>query len=268
MMAETVKKDTKTKNIHQKVLDVTAALGRIPKRGHNDFQNYDYVTEADILEAVSAAQVEAGIVVYPNCVKDETERFVNKDGKTITERRVLMAYTIVNVDNPKETVTLVFPGDSHDTGDKAIYKALTGAEKYFLMKTYMIPTGDDPEKDGEKPPLNPKSEHLVEKPGANLANEGKTVEELRQEIQDWLWEMSGKDGKQAKKLLEQYSAFEGKNKETGEPELVSTDDPQKLSIKWARRVHHEVRQAYNDWTGVQEAKPDYMDVPPIEDLPF
>lgn len=36
-------------------------------------------------------------------------------------------------------------GEGMDTGDKAIYKAITGAQKYVLMKTFLIPTGDDPE---------------------------------------------------------------------------------------------------------------------------
>ena len=34
-----------------------------------------------------------------------------------------------------------------DPGDKGIYKALTGAVKYALMKTFLIATGDDPEAD-------------------------------------------------------------------------------------------------------------------------
>src|SRR5699024_6730814 len=36
-----------------------------------------------------------------------------------------------------------------DAGDKAVYKAITGATKYALMKVFMIPTGDDPEQDYE-----------------------------------------------------------------------------------------------------------------------
>ena len=34
-----------------------------------------------------------------------------------------------------------------DAGDKGIYKAIAGAQKYALMKVFMIPTGDDPEAD-------------------------------------------------------------------------------------------------------------------------
>ncbi len=36
-------------------------------------------------------------------------------------------------------------------GDKGTYKAITGATKYFLLKLFLIPTGDDPETDKRKP---------------------------------------------------------------------------------------------------------------------
>ena len=41
----------------------------------------------------------------------------------------------------------VITGDALDKGDKAGYKAFTGAIKYFLADTFMVATGDDPEKD-------------------------------------------------------------------------------------------------------------------------
>ena len=36
-------------------------------------------------------------------------------------------------------------GDGADTGDKASYKAMTGAMKYALRQTFVIETGDDPD---------------------------------------------------------------------------------------------------------------------------
>ena len=42
-------------------------------------------------------------------------------------------------------------GQGADKGDKGVYKAITGAIKYVYMKTFNIPTGDDPEKNDRKP---------------------------------------------------------------------------------------------------------------------
>jgi hypothetical protein len=139
--------EAKPKNIHQKMLDVMNAVEKIPKRGHNKFHNYDYATESDVLEGVRGALVEQGLMVYPSCREDTTTQRTSGD-KVTTERRVLMDFTFVNAADPSETMVVTFPGDAHDVGDKAIYKALTGAEKQAMMKTFMIPTGDDPETSG------------------------------------------------------------------------------------------------------------------------
>ena len=42
-----------------------------------------------------------------------------------------------------------FRGVGEDAGDKAIYKALTGALKYFYIQLLSLPTGDDPEDDAQ-----------------------------------------------------------------------------------------------------------------------
>jgi len=42
------------------------------------------------------------------------------------------------------------PGIGMDTGDKAIYKAETGAQKNFLMQLFLMSTGDDPEHDNNQ----------------------------------------------------------------------------------------------------------------------
>jgi hypothetical protein len=139
--------EPKTKNIHQKILEVMAATGHVDKNGRNDFHRYDYAMESDILDAVRPELIKAGLVIYADTIADERERYADKDGKATNERNLMVEYKIVNADNPEEVVIVHFPGVGHDAGDKAVYKALTGSEKYFLMKTLLISTGDDPEKD-------------------------------------------------------------------------------------------------------------------------
>ena len=45
-----------------------------------------------------------------------------------------------------------------DKGDKAGYKAFTGALKYYLADTFMVATGDDPEKESPETKMNDKKE--------------------------------------------------------------------------------------------------------------
>src|SRR6202045_3796544 len=55
-----------------------------------------------------------------------------------------MAYTFIDVDTGEE-ITAKVAGQGLDSGDKAPYKAMTGALKYALLQSFLIATGDDPE---------------------------------------------------------------------------------------------------------------------------
>ena len=56
-----------------------------------------------------------------------------------------MAYTFADVDSDEQLVAKV-AGQGLDSGDKAPYKAQTGALKYALLQSFLLATGDDPEK--------------------------------------------------------------------------------------------------------------------------
>ena len=58
--------------------------------------------------------------------------------------QVVMAYTFTDVDTGEEITTKV-AGQGLDAGDKAPYKAMTGALKYALLQSFLLATGDDPE---------------------------------------------------------------------------------------------------------------------------
>jgi hypothetical protein len=116
-----------------------AEVGCVPKRGFNDFHKYAYATEADIVEAVRGAMSSRGVVLVPSV------RSVVREGTLTT---VLMAFQFTDGETG-ETSTHDWAGTGDDKGDKGLYKAMTGALKYFLLKTFLLPTGDDPEADAE-----------------------------------------------------------------------------------------------------------------------
>jgi len=63
-----------------------------------------------------------------------------------------MQVTFVDTESG-ESFSCIFYGDGSDSNDKAIYKAITGAQKYALMKTFLVATGDDPEQDRQAEPM-------------------------------------------------------------------------------------------------------------------
>lgn len=125
--------------LHRKLAEVMAEVGRVPKRGRNEFHKYDYATEADIVDAVRGALSSRSISIVPSV------RQVLREGTLTT---VLMAFQFTDGETG-ETSTHDWAGTGDDKGDKGLYKAMTGALKYFLLKTFLLPTGDDPEADTE-----------------------------------------------------------------------------------------------------------------------
>jgi ERF superfamily len=57
--------------------------------------------------------------------------------------------TLIDLDSGESKIYNFF-GQGQDKGDKGIYKAYTGLQKYFFMKNFLISTGDDPENDSGK----------------------------------------------------------------------------------------------------------------------
>lgn len=124
-------------SLYAKLAQVTAEVGYVQKRGYNDFHKYAYVTEADLVDAVREKLAARNVILIPSAPS------VTREGNLTT---VTMSFTFCDGDS-NQTLTVEWAGTGEDKGDKGLYKAYTGAVKYFLMKTFLIPTGDDPEAD-------------------------------------------------------------------------------------------------------------------------
>jgi hypothetical protein len=145
--------------LSRKLAEVMAAVGRVPKNGWNDFHKYHYATEADIAEAIRSELATRSITLVPSVesyeVREIPSKKAEKDSRFVTF--LSMTFTFEDGDTG-ERIEKKWLGAGEDSGDKGAYKAMTGAEKYFLLKTFIVPTGDDPESDGKKPQTKVKVE--------------------------------------------------------------------------------------------------------------
>lgn len=123
--------------VHSKMLWIMSQVSRIPKNGYNSFHKYKYVKEEDLAETVRKLFIDVGI--FPSVSVKE----VIQNGTLTT---IITEHTFTDVDTGQQIV-VSFAGSGDDKGDKGLYKAMTGDTKYLLMKTFLIPTGDDPEVD-------------------------------------------------------------------------------------------------------------------------
>lgn len=136
--------EKQSNGIVKKLATIMKGLGRVEKRGRNEFHKYDYVMEADLADAVRGELAEAGIMMVPQVLTDTVRWDQTEKGKIYYAN---FAFTFTD---GVDSINVVVPGCGQDNpGDKAPYKAFTGAEKYAIMKLFLIATGDDPENEKE-----------------------------------------------------------------------------------------------------------------------
>lgn len=115
--------------------------GVVARDRTNEFDRYKYFSEAGYKKLFTELFSNAGLELTTSI--DEVERFT-VDGKQNNGRQVKVLFTLSDVETGfAETST--FYGEGFDKGDKGLYKAYTGALKYYLANTFMVATGDDPE---------------------------------------------------------------------------------------------------------------------------
>lgn len=153
-----------SKAVFQKILNVMEGAKYLQKKGWNDAQKYKFAQEADFIDLVKPLLEKEGLIVLPSFDVMETKDFQKGEGMSakLSYRTTvhLTAEIVAIVDGSSVTVRTV--GQGWDQQDKACYKAMTGAMKYLLAKTFLVPTGDDPEiveaePEKEKPKAEPKA---------------------------------------------------------------------------------------------------------------
>ena len=141
------------KQISSKLVKILASLDSVPKKGYNRNQQYHYMREVDVLEALKKELVDNKIILLTS------SRFVEMRDKPKTDKndnKVVEFVTTVEtthrfIDSESgEELTITSVGSGYDSLDKGASKAITASVKYALMKTFMISDeGADIENDGE-----------------------------------------------------------------------------------------------------------------------
>lgn len=134
------------KSLVKKLAEVMGEVERVSKSGRNDFHRYDYATEADIVASVRGAMAKRSLMLMPSVEHTEWKEIPRKNGGADRLATLTVLFTVLDGDSGEQMSFRVL-GEGQDAGDKATYKALTGATKYALLKLFLIPTGDDPEQD-------------------------------------------------------------------------------------------------------------------------
>jgi len=137
------------------------AMSMVAKGGENKFDKYKYATLADYLDAIQKPLDEHGLIVVShideiNWMQDRE----TKGGGYEKVCRIMLRTTVIHAESG-ESMAVTVLGEGQDRGDKAFYKADTGARKYALANLFNLATDDDPETDS---PQNEQRQSTLAKP--------------------------------------------------------------------------------------------------------
>lgn len=141
--------EAKKRTLINKLIEVSKAIGYLQKDKKNKMQGYNYLSEAKIKETIKKHFEEQGIVFNYSTV--EVREYEISPTHKGTKQFVTIAEGTYQFIDSESDVAMngTWFGSGSDTGDKGLYKAITGGIKYVLNTNFLIPTGDDPEKDNE-----------------------------------------------------------------------------------------------------------------------
>lgn len=131
--------------------------GILKREGNNTFDKYKYFSEAQykqlFTELFSAAKLELSFTELEYTTFEGSEKQANG-------RMPKLEFKLTDVDTGFYESTVI-TGEGIDKGDKAGYKAYTGAIKYYLANTFLVATGDDPETESPEHTMNKKTKKTM-----------------------------------------------------------------------------------------------------------
>ena len=169
-------------NLYQKLIEARKEVPYLQKE--NQGEQYKYVSSSQVLGNIKAKLDELGILLIPSvkshAVTTSSIEFFNEKNN-VTKRtntyftELDMTMTWVNAEKPDEKIECSWYGQGVDiAGEKGVGKALTYAEKYFMLKFFNIPTDkDDPDAfqkrmDDEEPSKTPQNDRKGNKSVSNV----------------------------------------------------------------------------------------------------
>ena len=131
--------EDKSSNLYQKMAKIMEIVGKIEKDGYNKFNKFSYQSIEAVNTAVRSAMNVHGVIMFSECVSAE-----------VVEMQWNCQYEFTFVDitsgearSCKWHQATPLANNKGVVDDKAMGKIHTYAQKYFLMRTFLVSTKGD-----------------------------------------------------------------------------------------------------------------------------
>jgi hypothetical protein len=216
--------------LYKKLLEVRKSVDYLQKSAEG--QQYKYTSSSQVLSAVRAKMNELGLLLVTTIDEHNLIQYENSKGVMVNLTELELSMEWIDVEDG-DKLSIPWYGQGVDlAGEKGVGKALTYAEKYFILKQFNIPTDkDDPDAFQEK---NASAEDLKaaqeERKKQLIASIGKCTK-LEQVTKIWQGNPDLKKDKEfaaaVKKKGEALKVAEEKAAKDAEPKDQSEDEQPK-----------------------------------------
>lgn len=158
------------------IRDVAKQVGAVGKTGTNTSQNYKFRGVDAVINAVSPALRDHGLVIWPELISIDYDTSISKSGTQQQIARLLVRYNVQAIDG--EPISGIIAAEAFDTGDKATAKAMSVAYRTFMIQLLCLPT-DEPDPDESSYETRPKAAPASATDWLKLAEEAKNLHELK-----------------------------------------------------------------------------------------
>lgn len=169
--------------IYAKLLEVKKAVPYI-KKDDKTYQ-YTYASPEVVLGTINPLLNERDIFLKTEVIDSQSERVEIKDKNGLhmeTLYHLKLRYTFIDTESG-EYVEHLFESSGCNGEEKGLGSALTYAERYFLLKTFNIPTGDDDPDKNVRTYVGTKTAPAA-KPIKSTTAPAKPAEEAKRKITD------------------------------------------------------------------------------------
>lgn len=143
--------------LYAKLAAVMAEMSNIQKTGKNTHFDYKFVTADAVAEKVRQLLSERGVAFFAAIVGREMleiqRSFTDKrtgEMQTSRSNRWVVDFEFTFADGESGVYEVrKWSAEADAADDKGINKCATAAEKYFLLKTFIVSTGDEPDADAD-----------------------------------------------------------------------------------------------------------------------
>lgn len=136
-------------SLYEKLLEMQKRVDSVMKDAKNTSDKYDFASDENVLDRFRPMMDEFSLLLIMRVDGHNMHEGATRSGTTRFMTEMEITFIWHDVESGEE-LSIPWYGQGVDlAGEKGVGKALTYAEKYFLLKSFHVPTKkDDPDRDG------------------------------------------------------------------------------------------------------------------------